>query len=295
MSKALKLLAGAGLVTTALVLAQRRGGNGGMGGGEIDVPEETRTARDVGSRTGEAPNWTNPPAFAKDVFTFARVRYDKDPNGHQFRGGGGWTTDLPDADMNLPFRVQQMTSIKMDPDGRLLRLTDPELPNYPFLFLSAPGNLHLTAPETAALRQHLLNGGFLLMDDFHGDGEWANCEAVFKAVFPDRSFFELPLEHSLYHGVFEIQEKYQVANVRLGIASEQTGVTWENNHDGDVRTVHHRGIADDKGRLMVLALHNMDTADGWEREGESDYYFHNFSEKIAYPLGINILYYVLTH
>jgi hypothetical protein len=59
--------------------------------------------------------------------------------------------------------------------------------------------------------------------------------------------------------------------------------------------VHHRGIADDKGRLMVLALHNTDTADGWEREGEDDYYFHTFSEKIAYPLGVNIVFYTLTH
>ena len=272
------------------VWAQR----GMMGPGEIFVPEGTKTAREVGTRNEATPTWTNALTFEQDVVTFGRVRYDKHPDGSHTRGGG-WTTDLPDADLNLSFRLQQMTSIRMDPDGRLLRLTDPDLVNYPFLYLSAAGTFYLTPPEVDALRKHLLNGGFLLMDDFWGDTEWANCEEMMKLVFPERSFVELPMDHPLYHGVFEITEKKQVANVNLGIRSEHTGVTWENNHDGDTRTVHHRGISDDKGRLMVLALHNSDTGDGWEREGQSDYYFHTFSEKIAYPLGVNIVFYMLTH
>ena len=270
------------------VLAQR---GGFLGGGEIFVPEGTRTSRELDSRSTGTPVWTNAPTFEHDVFTFARVRYDKRPDGRR-RGSGGWTTDLPDSDLNLSFRLQQMTSMRLDPDGRLIRLTDPELVRYPFLFLSAPGSLNLTAPEAEALRKHLLNGGFLLMDDFWGQNEWDNCEEVMKEVFPDRSFVELSLDHPVYHGVFEIKSKAQVANVGLGIRSEQTGITWERP---DGREVHHRGISDDKGRLMVMALHNTDTADGWEREGESDYYFHTFSEKIAYPLGVNIIFYTLTH
>ena len=284
------------LAATALVFAQQRGGGRGfIGGGEIFVSEDVHTAREIGTRSVGTPMWTNAPGFEKDVFTYARIRYDKNPDGPKGRGLGGWTTDLPDSDLNLSFRLQQMTSMKVDADGRLLHLTDPELVNYPFLFLSAPGVMGFSDAEAAALRKHLLNGGFLLMDDFWGDAEWANCEQMMKMVFPDRDFFELPLDHPLYHGVFEIKAKLQCANSVLGVRSEQTGVTWENNHPGDVRTVHHRAIADAKGRLMVLALHNTDTGDGWEREGESDYYFHNFSEKIAYPLGVNIIYYVMTH
>ena len=290
------IVCAASLATTALVLGQRGGGRG-YGGGQIHVDEDVRTARAVGTRTMlEPPIWTNPPAFAHDVFTFARVRYDKSPTNPRYYANEGWTTDLPDADINLPFRLQQMTSMRVDADGRLIRLTDPELPNYPFLFISAAGSLFLTEEETTALRNHLLNGGFLLMDDFWGDSEWANCEEVMKGVFPGRAFFEVPLDHPLYRGVFTIKEKLQVAQSDRGIASEfNGGITWEPRRGEDVRTVHHRGICDDKQRLMVLALHNMDTADGWEREGESDFYFHNFSEKIAFPLGINIIYYVMTH
>ena len=280
----------------AVAFAQRRGGGGAfMGGGELMVPESTKTARDVESRTPiETPMWTNAPGFETDAFTFTRLRYDKSPDRSR-RGSGGWTTDLPDSDLNLSYRLQQMMSLRVDPNGRLIRPTDVELSDYPFLFAAAPGSLNFTEQEALALRNHLQNGGFLLMADFHGEREWENCTTAMKEVFPNREFFELPLDHPLYHGVFEIKAKVQVPNIRLGIASEQTGVTWE-VHDGEeCREVHHRAIADDKGRLMVLALHNADMSDGWEREGESDYYFHNFSEKVAYPLGVNIIFYVMTH
>jgi hypothetical protein len=72
-------------------------------------------------------------------------------------------------------------------------------------------------------------------------------------------------------------------------------MTWEPWHDGDCRTVHYQGIFDDKGRMMVLICHNTDLGDGWEREGENVDYFHEFSEKKSYPMGINIVTYAMTH
>jgi hypothetical protein len=59
--------------------------------------------------------------------------------------------------------------------------------------------------------------------------------------------------------------------------------------------MHVRGLYDDKGRMMVIATHNTDNGDGWEREGENDWFFHEFSEKRAFPLGINIIFYAMTH
>lgn len=251
--------------------------------------ENIRTAREVPSGSTGTPTWDNPPAFKNDVFTFARIRYDR---GGWGRGRGGWATDLPDSDLNLSFRLQQMTSMRVDPDGRILRLTDPELVDFPFIYIVEPGGLSFSEEEVEALRAYLLNGGFLMFDDFWGENEWENCEAEMKRVFPNRSFIELPLDHSLYQRPFSIKAKGQVPAVDQGIESEFSGVTWERF---DAQEVHHRGLSDDQGRLMVLACHNTDNGDGWEREGESDYYFHNFSEKIAYPLGINIIFYVMTH
>jgi hypothetical protein len=282
------------LLVGVLVFAQRWGGESGW------IGEETKTAREVASHSTGTPEWTNPQGFEKDVFTFVRIRYNQ--GGYGMGGfrrgrGAGWTTDTPDSDLNLSYRLQQMTSMKVDPNGRFIKVTDPELAEYPFIYIVEPGRLSFDPAEVVALRKYLLNGGFLMLDDFWGDSAWQNVEAVFKEVFPERSFNELPLEHPLYHCVFEIKSKGQVPNVGTGHNSQYDPErrTWEWNHDGDVQTVHHRAILDDKGRIMVLATHNTDNGDGWEREGESDYYFHNFSEKIAYPLGINIVFYVMTH
>jgi hypothetical protein len=104
------------------------------------------------------------------VFTFVRI---KRASGG-FAGGGPWTTDAPDSDLNLAYRLQQMTSIKVNPDGLFLRLTDKELPDYPFIYMVEPGSLSLDDEEVAALRKYLLNGGFLWLDDFWGDSEWNN-------------------------------------------------------------------------------------------------------------------------
>ena len=277
----------------SLLLAQRRS-RGGYGRGEWGeggwIGEDVRTAREVPSHSTGTPDWSNPPGFEKDVFTFVRIRRDRAP----YSSGGSWSTDTPDCDLNLSYRLQELTSMKVDPNGRFLRLTDEELFDYPFIYMVEPGSLSLSDEEVAALRKYLLNGGFLWLDDFWGEREWATMAEVLKRVFPDLSFVELPLSHPLYHGVFDIQSKGQVPNVHLGEQSEfdPEHRTWER---WDAREVHHRAIFDAKGRMMVFATHNTDNGDGWEREGESDYYFHKFSENIAYPLAINVIFYMMTH
>ena len=272
------------------VLAQRRGQGGYRGfGGESWISEDTKTAREVPTHSTGTPVWTNAAGFEKDAWTFVRIKRDRSP----YSTGGAWTTDAPDSDLNLSFRLQQMTSLKTNPDGRFLRLTEPELADYPFIYMVEPGSLSLTEPEIAALKKYLLNGGFLWLDDFWGEAEWEGMAGVLKQVFPDRDFEELPLDHPIYHCVFEIKSKGQVPNYWLGEQSQYNGgVTWER---WDAKEVHHRAIFDDKRRMMVLATHNTDNGDGWEREGEYQYFFEHFSEKIAYPLGINVIFYVMTH
>ena len=276
-----------------LALAQRYG-RGFWGGGESPVGPEVRTAREVPSHSTGTPEWENPKGFEGDVFTFTRIRYTSGRRSYYGRRSGSWSTDCPDSDLNLSYRLQQMTSIKCSPDGRIIELTDADLVAYPWIYIVEPGALQFSEGEVAALRKYLLNGGFLMFDDFWGDSAWQNVEREMKRVFPERGFGELSLDHPLYSCVFQIKAKGQVPNVRTGEESQHTGVTWE-NHDGDTQTVHHRAIHDDKGRMMVFAAHNTDNGDGWEREGEYEYYFKNFSEKIAYPLGINVVFYAMTH
>jgi hypothetical protein len=271
------------LLLTIGVVAQRRGRRSRSYDGE-----RIRTAREIPTGSTGTPVWTNAVGFEKDVFTFTRVRY----SWGGFGRGGGWATDVPDSDLNLSFRLQQMTSMKVDPDGRILNLTDPDLVDYPFIYIVEPGSLYLADDEVLALRRYLLNGGFLMLDDFWGEAEWENCEDEIRKVFPDRDFRELSLDHPLYQCVFSIRSKAQVPAIGYGVWSQRSGVTWERP---DAQEVHHRIIVDDQNRIMVLAFHNTDNGDGWEREGEDHYYFKNFSEKTAYPLGINALFYAMTH
>jgi hypothetical protein len=281
------------MLLTGVVVAQRsgRGGfGGGWGRGRNAEAESYLTPREMDQHGGETPNWTNAPGFEKDVFTFVRIKRD----GGGFARGGPWWTDTPDSDLNLSYRLQQMTALKVNPQGLFLRLTDSRLTDHPFIYMVEPGSLYLDEEEVFALRKYLLNGGFLWLDDFWGEREWANMEHVFKQVFPDRSFVELPLSHPLYRCVFQIPAKNQIPNVALGTQSEfdPEHRTWERP---DAREVHHRAILDDQARIMVFATHNTDNGDGWEWEGDNHYYFAEFAEKTAYPLAVNVIFYVMTH
>ncbi len=244
--------------------------------------------------------WTNQTGFDRDVFTFARVRYTRQTRSARvFWNGGYWYSDSPDSDLNLSYRLQQLTAIKVDPNGRFIDITDPHLTDYPWIYMVEPGLMILEEPELPILRSYLMNGGFLMADDFWGTPQWANFEREMRRVLPGREWVELePTNHPIFNIVYDLRrpkETLQVPNVMIGRRAELTGVTWE-VHEGEVcRDIHFRALLDDKKRVMVLACYNTDNGDGWEREGEDAYFFHRFCENIAYPLAVNIIVYSMTH
>jgi len=269
--------------------------------GQYRRGSDVRTPREIRSDSGEEPpTWAVDPTFNRDLFTFARVRYGTGsiPRNWRRMGGGDWTTDAPDSDLNFSFRLQQMTSIRCDPDGRVVDLTDPQLANFPWIYMVEPGQLMFSDEEVVALRNYLENGGFLMVDDFWGDAQWENFHREIQRVFPNRELEELGMDHQIFHCVFDIQlpkQEMQVPNFEVGEDSQDTGITWERRFGPSAREVHFRAIFDDKRRMMVFIAHNTDNGDGWEREGYYHYYFREFSEKKAYPLGINVVFYAMTH
>jgi len=223
-------------------------------------------------------------------FTFVRVKYTSE-GGHS-APNLRWSIDYPGSDQSFSAWFAKKTGLKTDPEGKVMTLTAPQLKEYPFLYMVEPGRLALSRPEAAALRNYLLGGGFLMLDDFWGEKEWTNVVVEFKKVFPNQEPTELPIEHPIFHCYYDIQKKPQVPNVSLGIESQYTGITWER---ADAKEPHFRGLFDGSERLCVIFCHNTDLGDGWEHEGENEYFSREFSRKKAFPMGINIVLYALTH
>jgi hypothetical protein len=317
------LLAAVAALAASLCIAQyqRGAGPGRFRGGEGEggpfvwtegsglVNEDTvRTARETITHSTGTPDWTNAPGFEKDVFTFARVIFKSNQNARPRWGGRGrgprlgWWVDYPDADLNFSYRLQQMTSLKVDPDCRVLKLTDPTLTDYPLIYMEHAGYMQLREDEVDALRKYLHNGGALFVNDFWSTQEWDGFEAQMKDVLPGRSWTELEMTDPLFHCICNLKGPMNDLQV-------PTKQFW--NPDYDPRDpnsrlqrvfrgegsedMHVRAWLDDKQRPMIIVIHNSDISDGWEREGEDLDYFEKFSEKISYPLGINIVFYLMTH
>jgi hypothetical protein len=233
------------------------------------------------------------PEFKEDVFTFARLKFGTD-NGYRFRGGRMWDDDTPDADLSITYRLYQVTSLKVRPGLNYIDITTKDLANYPFVYIAAAGSVVLTDDEVAALRNYLLNGGFLMVDDFWGDDQWQQFYEQIRRVFPDRQPAELTMDNRIFHTVFNFVKAPQIPSVgswrNSGLAYDEGWSFERMGHDP-----HYYGIYDDKQRMVVVICHNNHFGDGWEHETEDNRYFDAFSEPMAYPMFINILFYAMTH
>ena len=272
------------------VLAQRGFGGRGGRGSRQRYPQQRFNYR----QSTPEPEWEIDREFSNDVFTFVRIQYSsgyyggRGGRGGRGMSGGSWDTDWPDSEFNFSFRLHQLTSMEVNPIPIYMELTNPELFNYPFIYIVEPGSLVFREEEIKNLRRYLLNGGFLMIDDFWGRAEWYNIYGQMKRVFPEREPIELTLDHPIFHCVFELKEKPQIPSIDFALRGETT-------ERRDAPRAIFYGIYDDKGRMMVIICRDTDLGDGWEREGENEWYFHEFSEKKAYPLGINIVFYAMTH
>jgi hypothetical protein len=227
-------------------------------------------------------------------FHYCRVVYQAARNGT----GGSWRTDFPNADINMSVRLSELTKIPVskDPGGSpkplLVRLGSDEMFLCPLMILSAPGDAFIDETEAARTREYLLKGGMLWVDDFWGTYQWQHWVAELRKVLPapDYPIFDVPLDHALYRTQFEITEIPQIPNIGFWLRSG--GRTSEQGADSAVAEV--KGVADHRGRIMVLMTHNTDIQDAWEREGEDPGYFYAMSPR-GYAFGINAILYGLTH
>jgi len=229
-------------------------------------------------------------------FNFCRVMYSAN---RREAGGQGWSTDYPDADINFSIRFAELTKTwvsrqndKGVPNHFTIRLTDPWLGRCPFILASDVGTMVLNDEEAEALRAYLLKGGFFWVDDFWGSYAWDVFEQTMAQVLPPGThpFRDIGPEHPIYRTMFPLTDLPQIPSIQFW--RQTGGATSERGSDS--AQPHLRGITDAEGRLLVLATHNTDISDAWEREGEDPQYFYQFSPN-GYATAINILLYAMSH
>ncbi len=245
---------------------------------------------------------TNPPEFY-----FTRLLYSD--NGRRWMGtmakpepfacpefgggaffpaqGWGWGTDYPGADCKFMGGVHRLTGIRVHPNPNVIGIMDDDLFRYPYVYAVEVGGMFVNDKEAARLREYLLRGGFLHVDDFWGLRQKSNFENQLRKIFPERPLQRLPLTHEVFHTFFDIDQVMQIPNRGNGCYG---GVTWEQPDD---TTPAIYGIADDTGRLMVVVTYNSDLGDAWEYMDLACY--PEIYSGQAYRMGINFMIYAMSH
>ena len=243
-----------------------------------------------------------PPDYqAQTDWVFARLMYPQNPysprRGGGFRrsnrdwreGGTSWTQDYPRADRHFLTALRRLTRMDARSVEQPVNLDDgDDVYNWPWLAAGEMGDWLLTPTQAATLRDYLLRGGFLYLDDFWGPQEWAAFDVSMKAVFPDREIIEIDNADAIFHSVFNLDDRYQI----LG--------SWALNNRGGMynqrvagNPAQWKGIRDEHDRLMVAMSFNSDVGDSWEF-ADDPAYPDKFSE-LGIRIGVNYVVYSITH
>jgi hypothetical protein len=215
---------------------------------------------------------------------FGRYRYGRSIDWRE--GGTSWTQDYPRADRHFAQALRRLTRIHVRSVEQPINLDDEDdVYNWPWLAAGEMGDWKLTEAQADKLRDYLLRGGFLMLDDFWGTEEWTRFVESMNMVFPDRPIVEIENDDAIFHTVYDLDDRYQVP----GEWALARGTTYRN--DGAVP--HWRGIYDDRGRLMVVMSFNSDIGDSWEW-ADDPHYPEKYSA-LGIRIGVNDVIYSLTH
>jgi hypothetical protein len=230
-----------------------------------------------------------PPDWQKTTeWTRARLHYSS-TRRRGYRGGDlNWTIDYPRSDRHLLEGVRRLTRIDTRSVEQVVDLDgEDDVYNWPMMYAVEVGYWRLSDKEAAQLRDFILRGGFLMVDDFHSTYEWAGFMDSMTKVFPDREVENLPNDDPIFHTIYDLGQRFQVP----GAQYLRSGRTYEKDENG--RPEHWRAIRDDQGRVIVAICHNMDLGDAWEWSDDPRY-DEKFAS-LAYRIGMNYFVYDLTH
>ena len=240
----------------------------------------------VPPRLPKADSYDGKFSFCRGMFT----QYRGEPSG------SGWSTDYPDADVNFSVRFSELTKTPVgkqptgDPNHIVVPLSHDYLFNCPYLHMEDVGTLHFSDAEVERLREYLLKGGFIWVDDSWGSRALESWEREIKRVLPEYPILDLEPEHPVFRMMFQVPKLPQIPSISHWRRSG--GGTSERGSDSETPMI--RGISDAMGNLLVLMTHNTDISDAWEREGEDPEFFYSFSPD-GYAMGLNIVLYSMAY
>src|SRR5688572_4795348 len=233
-----------------------------------------------------------PDAEVKAEFTFARLRYRSYGSGGGGFGGRrfgrsdrSWGIDANRADRLFSIAMRRLTRVNTKSVEEVIDIDEGPMYDYPWLYAVEVGRWGMNESQAKKMREYFERGGFLMVDDFHGQAEWEIFMDGLRRIFPDRPVVDIPEDHSIFHIISDLNNKVQVP----GAHYVYDHVTYE--HGG--YEPKWRGVFDDKGRIMVAICHNMDLGDAWQYADEPRYP-ENFASQ-ALRIGVNYVTYSMTH
>lgn len=188
----------------------------------------------------------------------------------KYNGGGDWYANLATSLPNLIKFCNENLGTNINPEQAVVDVGSPEIFNYPFVHMTGHGNVVFSDQEAQNLRNYLIAGGFLHIDDNYGMDKFIRPQL--KKVFPELELVELPFSHPVYH------QKYDFKNGLPKI------------HEHDDKAPQGFGLIYE-GRLVCYYSVETDLGDGWE-----DPDVHSDSKEArenALKMGANLLQFVL--
>ena len=220
----------------------------------------------------------------KAEWTFARFHYDLDYQFGSFRFQR-WAADYPKSDRQFTVGVVRLTRLHARSKEHVIDAKSADIYDWPWLYVEDAGAWKLSEEQAAVLREYLLRGGFLMVDDSHGNYEWQTFVAGMHMIFPDRNIEDLQNQDEIFHVFYDLDDRVQIPGTRY---------LWGRRpYSPDSAVPVWRAIRDDRGRIMVAICHNSDVGDAWEWADSPQY--PERAASLAYRIGINYILYGMTH
>jgi len=239
-------------------------------------------------------NWGYQPeqSAEKAEFAWSRLSYQSNLGSTNYGGFGGygrryqsWSRDYPKADRQVLIALNRLTRVQGRPVEQVVNLDSDDIFNYPWVYAVQVQTWSFSDEEAKRLREYLLKGGFLMVDDFHGTADWENFMTGMRQVFPDRPVEDLTDKDEIFHVLYDMDDRFQVP-----------GEQWIRTHrtyEKDGFVPKWRAIRDDHGRIIVAICHNMHLGDAWEWADDPEYP-EQFAS-MAFRVSLNYIVYGMTH